>query len=81
MRNSRPLSGRCIRCWCEHEARRSELNHTLANSPLLRVTVPIHKGDEKYLANVLETGRSLRVSGCAGGIGDVTLPLVIMTAK
>jgi hypothetical protein len=30
---------------------------------------------------VLETGRTLRVSRCAKGIGDVTLRLVIMTAK
>jgi hypothetical protein len=26
----------------------------LANSPLLRVTAPIHRGDEKHLVNVLE---------------------------
>ena len=45
------------------------------------MTAPIHRGDEKHLVNVLETGRTLRVSGCAAGIEDVTLPLVIMTAK
>ena len=44
------------------------------------MTAPIHRGDEKHLVNVLETGRTLRVSGCAGGIGNVTLPLVIMNA-